>query len=114
MTEKREIKFRIWDVKQKRFYIPLAIPNDTYFRGVGDVCQEFVGALDKNGKEIYEGDILNTHNWDYAPYFAEVFFCERTVGFRIKNKTQKFDNFPASRYLEVVGNVFENPDLISK
>lgn len=119
----RQIKFRVWDSQIKRFrgshiagqkntvwglkidHGIFEIPN-----GNGLTVQVFTGLLDKNGREIYEGDILQyeSHN----PQFS------KTI---VRWTKEDEDNHPGfvvygsySQYgqPEVIGNIFENPELV--
>ena len=64
---KREIKFRAWDIPAKKYRGVdglkdlFSIRSDGFFNE-DYVLEQFTGLLDKNGKEIYEGDIVNFGN----------------------------------------------------
>ena len=74
------------------------------------VIQQFTGLTDKNGKEIYEGDICNTRDgdlltcYDYNSFIYMVLFSEEHSG--VNGYSQK--------ELEVIGNIYENPELLKK
>lgn len=122
----REIKFRIWDNKNNEWLG--ASDNDvlTYygFHLVGEVMtvqsppqwaldpdcviEQYTGLTDKNGKEIYEGDIVKVVN---------KVFNNESVGFI------KYDVDSLAYYIdglemiwagenEVIGNIHENPELL--
>lgn len=72
---------------------------------------QFTGLLDKNGKEIYEGDIVRFH---LGPLVNETFSVEwQGCGFRAHHKgTGGYQhNMPLSDEdrIEVIGNIYENP-----
>lgn len=121
----REIKFRIWDGKtmSKPFKFKDLIytinddgvhfgdSNHTTFNMKNLVFMQFTKLKDKNGKEIWEGDIIH-HG--YFKETGEVRWDERQTAFKILwNDGQKFDLWPVDHnHYEVLGNIYENPELL--
>jgi hypothetical protein len=114
-TENRVIKFRVWDTKLNRWHpniISLDIDNvltdgaDSRF-----IVMQFTGLRDKNGKEIYEGDILKADRWKYNQL---VQFDQIKARFNCVMNPQGSQNdyIPADNVV-VIGNIFENPELIT-
>lgn len=66
---------------------------------------QFTGLIDKNGKEIYEGDILHDLNTG-----AKLPVRYVDGGFWLKPQEGSF-NMPSEHLREIIGNVFENPEL---
>jgi len=115
----REIKFRAWDKVAKRwtssgFWISASTCRVECIKEL-DVSQ-FTGLLDKNGKEIYEGDGCKDE-WDNT---WQVTWSDEYAGFElmlihagILGEILKL-NICRAIEMEVIGNIHENPELVGK
>ncbi len=121
----RQIKFRIWDSKNKRFVYFQGIFNKLDDNLIGEIGQQFTGMKDKNGKEIYEGDILEI--WDgrklpveFGEYFTGFERRDSHNGWYLASNKAISDIALDERYaveeygVTVVGNIFENSELLEK
>lgn len=132
---KRAIKFRAWDVEEKQMMDWSTMRQSAFNEGGVNVMYEvmvsrntdyeimqFTGICDKNGKEIYEGDIVETTsskgviefdkglfgvNWDYGTDRKTMLgACGTETNLRVMH-----DGY--NDRLNVIGNVFEHPELIN-
>ena len=134
----REIKFRIWDKSFKKFleddyesknvidrdgklfmYVLSETFRDLYFyKSLKNIeISEYTGLKDKNGKKIYEGDILK-YNFPYdgrLKHISPVTYLETQASFGIKdiygNEIPLY-RITANNYFEVIGNIYENEELL--
>ena len=132
----RPIKFRVWDKKYKRFWREIEpfhfILNNsdkhTTYESIDDFneivinlerfeIQQFTGLKDKNGREVYEGDIIQ-NSIDH-PILFEIIYHKQHAAFKQRLINKDFPRIQPSSLefmnimrVFVVGNVFENPELL--
>jgi len=118
----REIKFRAWDGKKMKYEVfPTGDNSICYWIGNPDVelnfhdsgsfkwkIMQFTGLHDKNGKEIWEGDILKWEYWPYEDHVIENIVVEYKNG-RFSVPYSECDTIDS---IEVIGNIYDNPELI--
>jgi uncharacterized phage protein (TIGR01671 family) len=104
----REIKFRAWsnETNEMMTHDDL-LKGDGYYLGLSGklnaiILMQYTGLKDKNGKEIYEGDIIAKK---YGDSWANVLVEWDRVGFlSLNNSNEK----------EVIGDIYQNPELLTK
>ncbi len=113
----RTIKFRAWDKKNKKWLEVFNFILGTLNSGQEDVViMQFTGLKDKNGKEIWEGDVVSLLGVDEEtdkPYEKklQVNFCAGCFVFE-KSDTKIPAIFYEDYVIEVIGNVWESPELL--
>ena len=103
----REIKFRAWDKDLKKLTEPFYVGSQ-----ISMICEpemQYTGLKDKNGKEIYEGDILRDDRVDEYNLY-EIKWNE--YGTYADGLEDEIWEDVANDYLEVIGNIYENPELL--
>ncbi len=110
---KRVIKFRIWDNnfnEYTSYHLNKALCQDInkYERFL---FEQFIGLIDKNGKDIYEGDIVKPFSDDGNT--AQIIFMGMGFGIYTQKKNGDYIGWTYFKdEIEVIGNIHENPELI--
>lgn len=157
----REIKFRAWDKKRKEWYRRLGwerscfsgCPEVLTYYGfhlfgectliepptTGDLryleITEWTGLKDKNGKEIYEGDILKglwgeqqdavRHEiygqvvfsngcFEWVTWLKRFKNFDGKYGIKWREQFPNFDEYREVGDIKIIGNIYENPELLEK
>lgn len=140
----RDIKFRAWQVDWKdknpdspqgRMFYPTKFsvsPIGTIEAGYhmeidnyleSKILMQFTGLVDKNGKEIYEGDIFNClyYRDGHKDHVYSVIFNEFSAAFEFQRYGPPCTQYQVSQHLrdhagqwgKIIGNIYENPDLLA-
>jgi uncharacterized phage protein (TIGR01671 family) len=119
----REIKFAFWHKRKKEMWHVESIDwrikevsngGDVASLDDGDLLQ-FTGLLDKNGKEIFENNIVNAQ-YNISSFFKKVCVYFENGCFYVDDKNPKQNLsigyfFREKKEIEVIGNIYENQNL---
>lgn len=112
--KQREIKFQAFNTEDKEMYSDEVAKNVLYKRAIGAdvekwIIRQYTGLTDKNGVEIYEGDILDFDEKEWGAKFdPEVITMDKIIG--EWDLCGSFSDLKEWR--QVIGNIYENPNLV--
>ena len=119
----RTIKFRIFNKKIKSYidiYLSAIMIDELNDLNDNLIVEQFTGLHDKNGKEIYEGDILTVgenltceiiYIGNNSDDYGDEINCAFHAKVFIHNKLIPLDGY-LKKYCEVIGNTYENQELL--
>lgn len=116
----RTIKFRLWDIEDKKMLtedfddLTISLVGTIVSHEYGDSydvsdkykLMQYTGLKDKNGKEIYEGDVIES---GHRVVFAHGCFALTKYG----GAGTIILKFSEMEPIKVIGHIYENPELIS-
>ena len=113
----REMKFRAWDSEEKKFVlsnqigrqnIPTRATRQGFALTTNFILMQFTGRKDKNGKEIYEGDIMKARYVTGQINICEIKFKDGCFG------ANGYCNWGDICEFKIIGNIYENPELLKE
>lgn len=102
--------------------VAIIAPDDTplgcYGQVAPDTVGQYTGLTDKNGKKIFEGDIVravlpatkSTQEWVWP--LQEVIFCEGAFGLERNKHFTPLHSYAVSVEFEIIGNIHDKPELM--
>jgi len=118
----REIKFRAWNKISSRMdnWYNLVDKN---LRNIfimkdhnGYELMQYTGIKDRDGKEIYEGDIVEGKSYNINNDLIDINYfqvIQDIEGWKLKHKNyRKNKKIRFAKYMKVIGNIYENPELL--
>ncbi len=123
----RQIKFMAWDGTKMLLMHEICTSTglegglcsfEMLMESISDMpLMQFTGLKDKNGKEIYEGDIITNHDFEsnlLIGFSSDkcAFVGSKTTSFNIEDIYNFFDDIVFEDKWEVIGNIYENPELL--
>lgn len=125
----KENKYRVWDKEIKGWFNGHALwlsSVEGHILTIEDkdkkdrfIFQQYTGLRDRNGVEIWEGDIIVEAVQNEFGSFSkeiplEVYFNSVTGAFRGKDKNDEVHDWSIGKNYEIIGNILEHSELLNK
>jgi hypothetical protein len=107
----RTFKFRVWDnvdyMSSPFSFSDIQESNIQFTKGC--IVMQYTGLKDKNGVDIYEGDLLDENG-----YLFEVIWDKQWAKFKLQWRTKaiQFPEWNRGVQMSIIGNIYQNQDLI--
>lgn len=127
MLSQREFKFRVYQFSTHRMFYAgeyrLKFNRDHIFHPLLEnnfqpkkkdyIVLEWTGLVDANGRDIYEGDVIRHVNFKkYGESYSRLEVVRFSDGIFTPFGSVNDDFCAHPQFMEVIGNVFENPELL--
>ena len=118
----RQIKFRVWNINLKKWVFPCYDITNPFKTGESNKVMQYTGCRDKNGKEIFEGDVvkcISEEEYHERTGIREIIFSQG-CGFCFREPTENGIvythglplNWGGYISIEIIGNIYETPELL--
>lgn len=105
----RDIRFRAWtEIEHEWLGMKYDVPHN-----YNDSVMQFTGLTDKNGKEIYEGDIVEQEYWNGEAWETATAAVEWNISYCAFRLANILRTELAGPNCEVIGDIYSTPELLT-